>query len=447
VNAHGYLARAKHRSAGSTRALHVALGLYLFLFAVVIPLLTPLRISAILDPAVVRNALLPILVLVIAVATGMRRLIVPKTWYHALLLPVFVMAALVGYGRLADVDTARYYLSHLFQLGSAYIMFGVGWSGFETVHHRFWKVGVIATLVSTYAATLITLVALQREAIDVIYTASYLFILVAAYGAHFSNRFAGLAILGTLVSNKRGVVLSLCGLFGQHIASGFISGEMARQKKLGEYLLRGLVFLMIVAAMLVFLITWAADPANQQLAVARAINVTYDRLASIVEFGAGSAGIDRITSGRSEEVRAALDTMTGFSWLFGSGAGWNTIWRQMVIQNVHVTPLSLAVVFGVPFAIATYAYLFHLIFSATARPVALDRLTTTERLAPLYLSGSVVHTFVAYNLFIDLLVFFFAGVLARSLRERRPARIRHPAPPRRGSGVSGIGANVPPSTG
>lgn len=431
----GRAARENVRGRGkwSQRGIHITLGLYVVLFAIVIPLLTPLRISQVVDPAVIRNATLPILVVLAVFTFGIRQIIVPKSWYHGLLLVVFVVAAALGFDRAGDPDTTRYYLSHLFQIASAYVMFAAGWSAFDRITHRFWKYSAILALIFTYVATAITLVAYQRDSIGVVYTASYLFILVTAYSAHYSNRMSLLAIMGTAVSNKRGPIISLIFLFIQNFASGVASGELARQRRLGKYLLRALLVLAVMTVSGIFVVSWASDPSNQDLAFARVVNTTFRRLASIMEFNAGNAGIDRITSGRSEEVAAALDTLRGFDWVFGSGAGWTTIWRQQIIQNIHFTPLSLTAVFGAPFAIATYVYLSQLVVKATLRKVPASSLTTSERMAPLYLTGAVVHSLIAYSLFIDLFVFFFAGVLARSLQVRaseRKRRVRRETPAR-----------------
>ncbi len=396
-----------------------SLALYILLVMVAMPLLTPLRIADVLEPAQIRNYLLPPILLFLILAFGKLAVFQPRSFLQIALGLVFIQAAAIGVYNDAHIDEPRFFFSHLFQIFSAYTMIGVGWMAVGRLGHGFWRLFVTLALIATLLASAFTINAYSNNDITHIYTAAYVFIFVGSFSAIYSNRLSFLVFLGILVSNKRGPIVAVVILFLQQIFIDLNNGGSQARARLGRYLFLGVLWSVILAVVSVLVYQWATDNANQQNAIARAINVTFNRLTSIAATSESSNTINQITSGRFIETQIALESLNFATWIFGSGAGWNIVpWGGESVQNIHLTPLSLIAVFGTPFMIILYITLFGLIIRGTLRKTDVQSLTTTERMAPLYLSGAVVHSFIAYSLFVDFLVFFFVGVLLRSFSQK-----------------------------
>lgn len=397
-----------------------AFGAYLFLVLIVLPLLSPLRALGIIEPGELRNMLLPPLFLMVFWAFGGVRLLPARTLLHVGLIFAFVQAALIGLPNAIDPVSQRSYLSHLFQVASAYVLLSAGWLAIDWFGHNFWKKFAVLALVATLISTVFTLSALQRGDLGRLYTPAYAFLFVAAFSAIHSTKMSAISILGLLVSNKRGPIVSVLLIFGQYMFGRFVTAGKMRSVRFLVPLFWGMVIAAALLVSVVALVNWAATPGNDSTAVGKAVNITYGRMIDVVQAGNSGRTLDEVSAGRVEEIENAMENLEGFDFVVGSGAGWSiTTPDGKQVQNIHFSPLSITAVFGAPFAIFIYLYLMTLVFRGTVRKTAVENLSTTERMAPLYLSGALLHSLFAYSLFIDWLVFFFAGVLLKSLNAKR----------------------------
>jgi len=370
-----------------------------------------------MEPGVLRNTLLPPLLLLMIVASGPARVLTVRSVVQAVLLLAFAQAMLRGFEYGASPDTLRHYASHLFQLLSAYVMFGVGWQSIGKTTTAFWKRFTWLALAAALASTWMTLVLLGRGDVGRLYTPAYGLIFVVAYAVMESPIMMSLAFVGGLLSNKRGPIISVLSMVAAHALASIRASARVSLGSLVRVGSVAVVGLLVTALSLWALVGWANDSSNASSSAAIAIRITTDRLTDLVHVTSATWRLDQATSGRTYEVEAALQSLNVVDYIFGAGAGWTVnVGGVKRVQNIHITPLSTAAVFGLPFAVYLYLYLVTQISRGVLRKNRAS-LSVVEKMAPLYLAGALVHSLTAYSLFIDLLVFFFAGVLHRSLRD------------------------------
>lgn len=389
---------------------------------IVIPLLSLMRATNQFDAAELRTILQPPLLLCMLLSSSVVNALIPRTPLQIVLAIVFLQAMLVGAQNFSNFEDIRPYLSHLFQIASAYVMFGVGWMSIGKIGHKFWERFAILTLAAAIISTALTLTALGRGDIARLYTPAYGFIFVAAYSILYSNKISTAVLLSILVSNKRGPFISILAMyivnFFQKIHAKYT------KKQFFNKIITGTVVVIFFTISLIIIIIWASKSGSDSSVIARAINITYGRFADIIQAQETQRTLGEISAGRFDEIESAFASISGLDFFFGAGAGWTiTLFGGKQIQNIHFTPLSLVAVFGTPFAVLLYFNLTLLIMRANWRKDDIETLTTMERIAPLYLTGAIVHSLFAYSLFVDLLVFYFVGVLEKSLQYRKHAII------------------------
>lgn len=391
---------------------------YLLLIHVILPLLSPLRALGVLEPGEIRNAILPPLLLITVLSAGMVSVLRPRTFLHIILFVFLLNALIIGIPHLLDPTSVRYYFSHGFQLISAYILLSVGWLAKDIFSEKFWKYFAIASLVTTFIASYYTLSAYGKGEIGRLYTPAYGFILIFSYGILKSRSISGLAALGTLISNKRGVIISLIAIILTRLITSISTAGSKSLRKITAGIAGFLIIATIAIGAVSGLVHWSSQIENEANPLAKAVTTTYVRLNDMFTYQEQNRSLDEMSSGRLEEVDSATKSINAFSVVFGSGAGWSaTLDGGGIIQNIHFTPLSLTVVYGGIFTILLYSYLGYLVLLGSKGRDE-NTLNTTEKLAPLYLSAAIIHSLTAYSLFIDWLVFFFAGVLIRSLKTK-----------------------------
>lgn len=400
---------------------HLALYFYIAMAFVALPLLSPLRALGEYEPATVRNALLPPLLIVLIVANGVR-VLRPRSMLQIAICVAFGVSSLVGIPNLLDADTPRDYLSHLFQLASAYVMIGVGWSSGGAVPGSFWRRSAVLGAVATFVATGMTLSALADERVGRLYTPAYGFIFVAAFGTVASYWLSTAAALGLVVSNKRGPIVSVVAMYLYALLIAVCRrGRLAhgtRRRRLQQLL--GVSTIVGSMVGVVVLGLWAIGTTDvQDNPVAQAVWITVGRLSGISTGGGNIEALRGLSEGRVLEIESAWKSLKGLEFIVGSGAGWSVpVGGERVVHNIHFTPLSISAVFGMPFALLLYSSLLTLIVGGSRALIARHDLTVAERMAAPYLVGAITHSLFAYSLFIDLMVFFFAGVLLRLRRVR-----------------------------
>lgn len=396
--------------------------IYFYLFFVALPLLSPLRNLGLLEPALIRNAVLPPLVILIIFSVGLRRVLKVKSALQLVLLIMFFQAMAVGLGNIIVDNSYRNYFSHLFQTSSAYVLLMVGWITYRSWSEKFWKVLVFSALVAAFISSAVTINALGRGEIGRFYTAAYGFILVSAYAANSSSTIAFASFLGVIISNKRAVVLSVLAIVFFRIIGA--DGQMRERASLSRLVKK--IFTFFAVAVVIFSLSYVAIQwleRNPSTGLGLAYSISVNRLEQVVHALAASDAMNDASAGRLLEIEAVLATMDSMSYLVGNGAGWQVqLESGREVQNIHFTPLSLVAVYGgittAVFYVGSLVIYFRFILRGQAA------LSLTEKMAPFYFVGALVHSFFAYSLFIDWMFFFFIGVMARSLKESRRIRPR-----------------------
>lgn len=394
----------------------VAMSMYAGFIFVIMPLLAILRVLRIADPSELQSYVLPFLLGGLIVAFGPAKVLAPRSFIQYVLLFVFVQAAIVGGIQLEGVESLRDYFSHLFQLSSAYAMFGIGWLAIDKFGHAFWRRWTTLAMAAILLGSVSILFALSEERVGRLYTPAYGLIFVMSFSLIYTKKKSVAAYAALLVSNKRAVILAslVMPIYSFILKSLGTNGG----KYVMSMLAKTLAILIVILVLGFSAVRWAESPSAQGSSVATAIVITSDRMSTLIHGGDGNLSLDDISSGRLSEVNAGLAQAKWWHWIIGAGAGHNIqVMGALPVQNIHFSPLSIILVYGSPFAIVLYATFANLLLRAAFRK-GIPQQTTTERMAPLYLLGAVVHSFFAYSLFIDFLVFFFAGVLAKNQSRR-----------------------------
>jgi len=403
----------------------ILIGTYLLVAFVLIPLMTPLRQLGTATPGLIRAAVIPPLIFLIILSLG-RNLTKLNSMLMPVLLLTFLQAAIVGLWSGPDFDL-RSYLSHLFQLFSAYVMLVCGMTWSDSLGIRFWKRFSFMALLSVSVSSLTSISLWLDQEIGRLYTPAYVLVFVSAVSLsmHPKGKLQNsAAVLMAVVSNKRGPLISVLVMICAAITSRFAfwgtGGSKIRKNSIILAFSLALVLLLIAPLLPILLSEEINHPFMQ------AFTKTTERLFSLFATEQDQISFNAASAGRIEEIDLALNSLRGADYFFGRGAGWTEITAYgKGIHNIHFTPISLLTVFGFPFAIFVYAYAAWLIVSMLKWILANG--SHTEKVALFYLIGSLVHTMTAYSLFVDLLNFFFLGVLARAhtRRKRHKYQIEH----------------------
>lgn len=393
-----------------------------YFFFVVLPLLSPLRNLGLLEPGLIRNAVLPPLLILIIFSVGVGRILKVKSVLQLILIIMFFQAMAVGLGNIIVDDSYRSYFSHLFQISSAYVLLMVGWMTYRSWSENFWKALVLSALVAAFISSAVTINALEQGEIGRFYTAAYGFILVSAFAANSSSTIAFASFLGVIISNKRAVVLSVLAIVFFRIVGA--DGQMRERASLSRLMKKMVTFFtvaVVIFSLSYVIIQWLERNPSTGLGLAYSISV--NRFEQVVHALAAPDAINDASAGRLLEIEAVLADMGSMSYLVGNGAGWQVqLESGREVQNIHFTPLSLVAVYGGIATAVFYVGSLAIYFGFILRRQ--ETLSLTEKMAPFYFVGALVHSFFAYSLFIDWMFFFFIGVMARSLKESRRMRPR-----------------------
>lgn len=391
---------------------------YLVFFFILLPLMSPLRNLGIIDPGLIRNLFLPPLFILIFFSVGVSNILKPKTAIQFFLIFIFFYSLIIGTGNLIEGNSFRSYLSHLFQIATAYTMVCVGWIMFEYWGERFWKRFIQISLVVAFISTAVTINALSKGDIGRYYTAAYGFILISSYAIVFSKKTSLISFVGVLISNKRAVLLAIVSMHLFSILKVFnnIKGMRKKRKIINGFLTA--FFLAISFLSVIFILpNWSS--VNESNPLAKAVNISINRVEQVVNFSQSNKTLDEISSGRFQEINAVIHEMKDYEYLIGKGAGWEmTLELGKKVQNIHFTPLSIVVLYGLPFTLVFYSLLLYCFVKAAFLSKKYS-LTVTEKIAPLYFTGAMIHSFFAYSLFIDWMFFFFIGVMSRTIANKR----------------------------
>src|SRR5690606_11349701 len=137
---------------------------------------------------------------------GTAKVLVPRSPIQYVLLFIFAQAAIVGGLQIEKVDSLRDYFSHLFQISSAYAMFGIGWLAIGKFGTTFWRRWTTMAMAAILLGSISILFALSEERVERLYTPAYGLIFVMAFSLIYSKKKSAVAYAALLVSNKRAVI-------------------------------------------------------------------------------------------------------------------------------------------------------------------------------------------------------------------------------------------------
>ena len=398
---------------------HWALGLYICFIMGVLPLMSILRVLRVSEPGELRNLLLPVLLFLLVFAFGFSKILRPKIYLQYILILVFLQSAIVG-GAVNEMDSFRSYFSHLFQLGSAYLLIGIGWQSVNKFGYKFWYRSAVLSLVSVFISSVMILITLSQNNVGRLYTPVFGLIFVMSFSLIYSRNISWLSYIILLISNKRGPIISIVVVHLFSIFSGI--WQTRSTKYFAKVLLKTLTVSVVILVGLWISIKWVEDNKQQEdSAIIKAMSITYGRFERLIVGRTQGMSLDAISAGRVDEVEVALKSVKWLAWGIGSGAGWSIVISDQgkIVHNIHTSPLSISIVYGLPFTLFLYGFIVKLLLESISRSVSVERFSVVEKMAPYYLLGALVHSLVAYSLFIDFFFFFFVGVLSHTLKAAR----------------------------
>lgn len=386
----------------ATRRIFMGYAAYALL---VEPLLSILRLTGVFNSSVLIQYV-NVIVATCLVASH-RRVRLLRTHYQALLVLVAVQASVLGLLAFPDIPW-RDYFSHGAQLGIAFIMLGTGAIVGSALSKQFWHRLAMFSLAGGVAALALTLA--QHSAGNVARYELPAYGFLIAWSKGLADRHVGLVLAaGALIalSAKRGVMVAAVGALG--VALAFAWQQGASPRSASRRAVRGLAVSATVV-MLFVLLTPAGESLKPPEVIARTVELSRERIDFTLEqLAGGKTDINVVSSGRAAEAEAALDTLDPITVLTGRGAGAQVELphAQEQVQFLHLSPLSLTMVYGLPFALATYGF----IALQIVRGLRGREDDPLSRMLAIYASAALVHSFFAYSLFIDLFLFFSVGCL------------------------------------
>lgn len=390
------------------------LAIYVFVFFIIMPLLSPLRVAGITNAIYIIYILNPLTVILLVLENRIRPILRPNSHFNFILILTLIQCATIGASNLFG-ENQREYFSHLFQISSAYVMFNIGARKYKLINYNKAKLYSLLAILAYISATLITIYIMSSFGAGRFYTPAYTLLLPAAYsGATSPIQFLGVFVLA-LFSNKRGVIMALS-------LTALLVFFIIKYPR--EILIRytGLCVLTI-ATILIFasgpehqLLTWAEQNSINQLPIEKVLKITINRTHDLYEsFFTNELDVNLATAGRIEEINTVLDSMDYTSWMVGRGAGSTVTVHGNKKQNIHFSPLSIAMFSGIPFMI--YLYLYSI--STISKAMRARYQNVNQRIMAIYAISALIHSLTAYSLFIDLLFFFALGCLTSMNRELR----------------------------
>lgn len=376
----------------------------------ILPVLSPLRALRVAEPATFSYVFNPLAIVVVLFAAGGMRVLKLRSRFQVLLAFAFVQAAMLGLFNLAGGGSVRAFLSHLFQLASAFVMFGVGRTVGHMVHEETYRRIAMLSIVGFVIGTAVTVAYLATGDIPRFYGPSYAALLpLSLWTGQRSFLLVVMTVAGLIVANKRGMILAGAAVVLSSVAFRWHrrSRDRAQRRVLAA---SGALAAMSVLLGLLLLLGGSWTVLSGPIEAAK---LSLGRMGDAIEVIGGSGDADRASAGRVSEIERALETFHFYTPFTGNGAGWQAAPDDQgrAVQNIHLTPLSLVATFGAPLAVGIYLISARLVWQAIRS--SRSGLSRPEKtFAALYVVGAIVHSLFAYSLFIDLFFFFLLGRLA-----------------------------------
>jgi hypothetical protein len=371
-----------------------------------LPLASPLRATVGFEAGTLLPILIPAIVVAFAYTAGPAALYRIRP-FQAMLLLVIIQSMLVGVTNSYPWSVPREFVSHIFQLFSAFILYGCGHVLAGRLTARSLRRAAMTYGLGFVVGSVVTIALLGQGEVPRYYTPSYAALLPLSYTAANGLGLSSALLMGfVFAANKRAVLVASFALL---LASAFIAPNFRMRRRVRS---KSRIKILVFAALPMLSLAWAvtvADP-DSTWGPTRAIRLSIDRITPSF-FSEGAT--DRTTAGRTSEAEAALESSSGAAILLGGGAGWSFEHNGRRLHNVHISPISLTCVFGLPLVIIVY-------YHAVTRAVRVLRRSGPgiERTCALYVIGGLIHSVFAFSLFVDVLFFFLVGAVAKYSESR-----------------------------
>ncbi len=407
-----------------TQLYRRSLSLYLLLSTISIVLLPFVAISRIQGESGAAQFSLALRVLMSAcflVGALSSNYLRPKSFFQLSLLLIFIVSLLLGLLNFGLAGNERPFFVHSFNLIFAYLAYSFGRGGsLASISMRFFlfyrKLAVPVLFVSAVVTAASFSIFAAGDSLGRFYSPIYQIGLPAAvFTSSYNITVLVASAMVALASNKRGSLLMVLSIVLVGLLVRPWSPSRKQTKSKSNYK-RFLVPLGIALISALFIIYFRI--------LSEAAILAMNRIPFL-----GSESID--LSGRDIEVELAMANINGIEDLFfGGGIGWslNLPGREMPVNSIHFSPLTLLIVYGPWSVVALYIGLLYTaicsLFSSVCRR---GKISFEETLfASSYIIGSLAYSFTAYNLFIDPNIFIFAGILSSSINVSQVSKISSP---------------------
>ncbi|MEA5419710.1 hypothetical protein VB712_10795, partial [Spirulina sp. CCNP1310] len=376
---------------GPGHASHVAIMLgWLLAYNVVLQLAGVTRTIQIWDPVILTQILNPLTILLLVLVPGDKSFLLPRGPMQALLLASVAFAAAVGLVGmlLGQAFSLRYALSALFNGAAAYVVYSLGRAlpspiaGAPPFRLIAWAALVAAFVSITAVIVFDRLGFVQRFSAD-----AYNQLLPFAYFLPGTMLAALATLLPIILSNKRGAILMVIAVGALFVAARLGTTRIDPKRAIP----------LALAALAAGVVVLAVAAPHLQ-------NTLWPRVVGFLQ-ASSLAELDVVSGGRLAELRAAFADLSPIQFLLGGGAGYFYAWEygtEVILQhNVHFSPATLALRYGVPFAVVFYGVVGWVLLRGLieARLARWDR----ARLFPLlYVGGAAAYSLTAFSIHIDL---------------------------------------------
>lgn len=399
----------------SGRRFRATFYLHVIFSAIIVPLLLPLRTFEVWNAAEIVYGNLVIVGLYLLSAPNLA-VFFPTRFFQYLLIYCLLSGGLLGLLNVEDDTGVRNYLSHVFQIFSAYVMFSVGSSvRGEIWNDRIMRPLMLAAIGAEFAAAAaIYGYGIQQGVGGYLVGGGLAGFLAMCYFLPRSRPATSLGFLTVVLSGKRGVLVAAIAAFVTRLSLPAV------RIRNGGISMTTLVASAVVTIVAAFTIAWSQVDAANELAdwlEYRVGSISTALFSTDEEARLAAAG------GRYEEVEAILSDFTSIDWVVGKGFGYRIGFAQNdefadEIHQVHFSPATLTVRFGLPAAaIFIGSILFVLVQAWRHRLVALrdgasGGVTIQFETTLYYAIGGALISLTAFSIFSDLFFMLFIGLLS-----------------------------------
>lgn len=398
---------------------------YLWLIFVLDPFTSIFRQMGMFNTAILTNIYGTIGFFII-LPEALKTYYVKNDFFMKTLITGLLIGSIIGIKNQDIQDFLRNYLADTFNILKAILIYSFGKSFNQALvlDERFNKI-VKYSLISSALATVVLIWGLNTGLVGYLSGPGYTLLLPLSFYANSNTAATVVSFLLILLSTKRGAIIMAIGVIAVSLILGkkYIKSIKRSRFYFNMVLIIGAAFLLLSLVINNDIISWV-DSRLQTLAA------TFDyKVMSFIDADYTDVKkLDNLGSNRISEAQSAFNSMSSGDWIWGAGHGFSYYYyddysRVEVVHNVHFSPLSLAIRYGVVIAFLIYYNFISLILRGIYWSFKL-RNFNLFKVPLLYLLGATIYSFTAYSIMNDLLFMFMAGHLYSMLStlKRQPKK-------------------------